>query len=767
MTAARLIQLVSSSDTATGLASAVPGPMASSVEAGTGAAPGGLAGTGAARAGGPEGARGGAEQRAAPRHLGPDSPPVLASMTDMLFASHLPMSYSWRSVSADSAASPDACGQGGSTVFLVPLVAGHRVVAALWVAKAEAGSQAGGCSGAEAPPAQEGAGGAAGGGVTAAGATSGRPQADGEAAAGAGAFRPCHTVMSSPSFLQQLGLSVSLVLLTGDACGQLGVLSNSVYDVSTAASMQQLTRSLGATLEDHIRSMYYLESRVTIILVPDPSATVGLVLTQPDSGPVEPPQAASATQRTRFARSRTAGPDRLLGSQPVVASIMQPLASSVVGRPGGGGGASTDAGAYAGADRGGGGGGDAAPERQARLPAATELGAENEETARIRPLLLHQTLLGQMLSRRREELTFEVAVVNSDAGSSGVPQASMRAAALLVQDCVLHLQDPRRPARDLLMLMGGVGAGGGSRQRPLAAAAASAREPPSASTGAWSSPGMRGGSAMVGGIGLGGMGGNSPRRSRGGAVRSLLLLTLPGSQGEEDGCTLGLYVAFPHQLPQPLLIEAQGSLLGVAELLQPLVSAKLRELSPKIDILGVTATAASTASASAAAGPAAVYMGASAHGGRRLLHQAEPRMLVALPSVADILVDILPLAPVQLEQLEAEATVNTTPAGPDGSLAWRGGLQGSVSAGSLLLSTGIMDYAASGHVAGAQAGPFSRGSLTPPLVAHPVSVADIDLVPTGGASTGVGIAGSLRGGQFGTAPAVTDDRGLEGHGSLR
>ncbi|KAG2494125.1 hypothetical protein HYH03_007763 [Edaphochlamys debaryana] len=147
-------------------------------------------------------------------------------------------------------------------------------------------------------------------------------------------------------------------------------------------------------------------------------------------------------------------------------------------------------------------------------------------------------------------------------GRSVRGQVSTRAKpqGLVVEDCAVHVQDPRRPARDILLLM----AGAGLQSAPS----------PLDSLGAiWNSPGCPSGGAGRG-------------------VRSLLLLVLPA---QEYSRVLGFYVAFQQSLPQPLLQEARDSLLELLEVASPLVSSKLQhDLAMEVETLA-TATPGSYA----------------------------------------------------------------------------------------------------------------------------------------------------------------------------
>ncbi|KXZ43616.1 hypothetical protein GPECTOR_85g346 [Gonium pectorale] len=113
------------------------------------------------------------------------------------------------------------------------------------------------------------------------------------------------------------------------------------------------------------------------------------------------------------------------------------------------------------------------------------------------------------------------------------------AAAEVVEDCAAHLQDPTKPARDILLL----------RANATKVRGGSGASVPS---------GAAGGSSSLGG-------------SRRG-VGSLLLLALPTRYRRG---ALGLYVTFPQQLPRPMLQQARDSVLALLEVLCPLVARKL------------------------------------------------------------------------------------------------------------------------------------------------------------------------------------------------
>ncbi|GLC72288.1 hypothetical protein PLESTF_001228000 [Pleodorina starrii] len=105
---------------------------------------------------------------------------------------------------------------------------------------------------------------------------------------------------------------------------------------------------------------------------------------------------------------------------------------------------------------------------------------------------------------------------------------------IIVADTARHMADVRQPSRDVCMLIGSKGAVTGT---------------------IWQQQQQPGGS---GSIGSAGMGIHTVLDQSGGrsGPASLLLLAMEVAEG---GCMLGLYVAFPTLMPQPLLVAARDS----------------------------------------------------------------------------------------------------------------------------------------------------------------------------------------------------------------
>ncbi|GLC48380.1 hypothetical protein PLESTB_000090000 [Pleodorina starrii] len=140
----------------------------------------------------------------------------------------------------------------------------------------------------------------------------------------------------------------------------------------------------------------------------------------------------------------------------------------------------------------------------------------------------------------------------------------LRPRAIEVADVAVHLQDPKKPFRDILMLIANSGA------------TSCGTLPPTPSGGGGGGGGGPGPSATSS---SGGSFSCSGRR----AVSSLLLLVLPAGQGK---AMLGFYVTFPQQLPEQLLRQARADLLETLEMLSPLVRRKLAtDLSMELETL--------------------------------------------------------------------------------------------------------------------------------------------------------------------------------------
>ncbi|GFR41344.1 hypothetical protein Agub_g2029 [Astrephomene gubernaculifera] len=155
--------------------------------------------------------------------------------------------------------------------------------------------------------------------------------------------------------------------------------------------------------------------------------------------------------------------------------------------------------------------------------------------------------------------TSAAGATSSRVNPGGTTAHRRKALATVIENCAMHVQDPRQPSRDILMLLananlpgiGGNGGGGG------------------ASTGSTEQ-------------------GSSLAPGHHGGLTSLILLALPvvGSGGVEGKGMLGLYVTFAQRLPQQLLLEAQKHVAEMLEALSPVVSWKmLHELSLELETL--------------------------------------------------------------------------------------------------------------------------------------------------------------------------------------
>ncbi|KAG2494120.1 hypothetical protein HYH03_007758 [Edaphochlamys debaryana] len=440
---------------------------------------------------------------------------------------------------------------------------------------------------------------------------------------------PCPDLLSDPSALMQLGLCVSLALFAGESGQQFRVLCEGLHALSTANSMQQLVGGLCQALEAHVQAQYLLAPRVTAALVPKPGASTGLMFAC--RGPSELPgtRAAGNEAGSELGNRRYNTAAELPRHNSSAARALKALAVTSSGGSGQGralsesmpryirphGAAAHCAGRAMGAD---------GPKGPTPLPPPVSPGAAsgfrsgraglggqsqviplghafnalldlpeagpNSQAApalHVKPFPLAHTLLGDLDRRaaaaaRSETLVFQAAAQDQKAGAAGqatVAAAPRRPRALVVEDCAAHVQDPRRPSRDVLMLMAG------SNQQSLMAGTA-ARCP-----SLFASGGIQHAMAPL------------PMQAPARGLQSLIALLLPCADVQ---CALGLYVAFPQQLPGALLGRARETLLELLQVASPLVSHKLQyDLAVEVETL-TTATPGSYAVVEGGTGSAAV-----------------------------------------------------------------------------------------------------------------------------------------------------------------
>ncbi|KAG2435312.1 hypothetical protein HXX76_007387 [Chlamydomonas incerta] len=520
----------------------------------------------------------------------------------------------------------------------------------------------------------------------------------------------CYNLLTSPMALQQLSMSLSLLL--GADAAPLAGLAGCLAALAGAASVTSLVGALADALAAHVRERYLLEPRVVAAYVPEPSSAVGLLFGggggggagRNGHGSLAFGGAADAVETAagavlsghhakdsfkqppstqgNAAASKVAGMDARRAGAAAAARVAQivdgaatrvrsettarqirrvPAGSFAADASGGGGGGgrgggssfqhgtassralathadlcfpdplmysggnavfATGPGGY-GSNRGpavaGGLGTAASASRVVALSNvdvaaidATAAAGSGVTTVRVKPFPLNNTLLRQLVRKqaadtaaaaaklqqqpRQQAQQQPSAVASSSSGGGNDARAAARgAAAVEVPDCAAHMQDARMPSRDLLMLLtslsaaaGGAAIGGGA---------------PSSAASVLAGAGASGSAAFVGhsmsqsqlttqqqrsgpyGSG-GGMGG-------GGGLRSLLLVALPAGDGRG---VLAFYVAFPQQLPPPLLREIRGALSEVLDCASALVARKVsRELAAELETLATAAPGASYA----------------------------------------------------------------------------------------------------------------------------------------------------------------------------
>ncbi|KAG2435311.1 hypothetical protein HXX76_007386 [Chlamydomonas incerta] len=247
---------------------------------------------------------------------------------------------------------------------------------------------------------------------------------------------------------------------------------------------------------------------------------------------------------------------------------------------------------------------------------ATAAAGSGVITVRVKPFPLNNTLLRQLVRKqaadaaaaaaklqpppRQQAQQQPSAVASSNSGARGA------VAAVEVPDCAAHIQDARMPSRDLLMLLTSLSAAAGGAVTTGASGGRSSLSD-SASTG--TAPSLLGPLSAASAHAADASAGQGMSRSQhrytsatqqrsggtggGGGLRSLLLLALPAGDGRG---TLAFYVAFPQQLPPPLLREIRGALSEVLECASALVARKVsRELAAELETLATAAPGASYA----------------------------------------------------------------------------------------------------------------------------------------------------------------------------
>ncbi|GFR49467.1 hypothetical protein Agub_g11527, partial [Astrephomene gubernaculifera] len=535
------------------------------------------------------------------------------------------------------------------------------------------------------------------------------PVSTAAAASAAEAQGPCPSLLVHRSALQQLGISVSMCLMGAADAPYVATFAQSLRQLASASSMQQLVGGLCDAVTSHVRQRFLLDPRVIAALVPEPTSTVGLLFSwgAADAASASAAAAAAAAIASRGqpklltrtmtssmtattmaaaitashyssegrrevgadaivtggggaaagGRCTAAGPVAALLGEEVVHILdrvkSDTLARTVrhapaiagcrtgagrswnmergdvpmarpVGKSGNvsrvvaltatmtsdGMGAAMAMGGAAATATGTGGGGGGGGSTAATSGSCIAL--------RVKPFPLAQTLLrhvikksggyaagcmdsGSVLATATAITTATIASVaaaamDAAAGSSmfrtngSSTAAPHKALAAVVEDAALHVQDPRQPSRDILMLLSNAVAAGGGGGRGGGGGGPS-----------YNGPSWGGGGGGVGGGGSFGSGsqGSSFTVGRRCGLTSLLLLVLPivdgsggsggagaGLGGMECNGMLGLYVTFAQRLPQQLLQEAQSHLGEVLEALSPLVSWKmLQELSLELETL--------------------------------------------------------------------------------------------------------------------------------------------------------------------------------------
>ncbi|KAG2494121.1 hypothetical protein HYH03_007759 [Edaphochlamys debaryana] len=453
---------------------------------------------------------------------------------------------------------------------------------------------------------------------------------------------PCPDLLSDPSALMQLGLCVSLALLAGESGQQFRVLCEGLHALSTANSMQQLVGALCQAVAANVQEQYLLTPRVTAALVPKPGASTGLMFACRGPSELPGPRAAGNDAGSKLnVRRNYAATDfgrchdsatRLGTAHDVTAVEEEPPGRcqsdssprnlvpdsppacrgadihTVASGPAEGGYLQPTAGRGAASlfksgRAGFGGQSQVIPlgNTSKALLDFSEAGLASQAAPElhVKPFPLAQTLLGHLskgdggnAAFAKPSLPFAAEVLS--AGTAKAPAAvaaPRRPRALVVEDCAAHVQDPRRPSRDVLMLM----AGSNQKQQPALARQALGLPSPTAGNGSPRDPSA------------------SPLAALGRSVQSLITLLLPSGDGR---CAFGLYVAFPQHLPRALLDRIRDALVELLKVASPLVAHKLQfDLAVEVETLA-TATPGSYAVVDGA-GSAAVtsgYRTTSLHG---------------------------------------------------------------------------------------------------------------------------------------------------------
>ncbi|PNH07374.1 hypothetical protein TSOC_006248 [Tetrabaena socialis] len=360
---------------------------------------------------------------------------------------------------------------------------------------------------------------------------------------------PCPSLLASPASLRQLSLSASMCLF-GSEAGHVALLARGLRQLVAAGSVHQLAGGLCDAVADYARQRFMLEPQVVAALLPEPGATVGLMLRRGEQDglafPAGPPPAKAGLRRMAsvqsvmewpegsagqmiaraFAGVRNAGPAAALtGKAPGsdVARVKSDSHPRHILIPQLGGATS--------AVRSGGNGASSSPRvatmsRSDLAASAAALASSVSVThVRAKPFPLAQTLI-QELARKAAAAAAAAAAPDRGGAPGGQPPGPPRALGMEVADCTAHVQDPRQAARDVLLLLmaGGMAAGPSYGGRP---------------------------------------GGASPGEGGGGGMRSLVLLVMP--VGGSTSAVLGLYVMFSQQLPARLLGEVRRGMLEVLE----------------------------------------------------------------------------------------------------------------------------------------------------------------------------------------------------------
>ncbi|KAG2447863.1 hypothetical protein HYH02_007319 [Chlamydomonas schloesseri] len=174
-------------------------------------------------------------------------------------------------------------------------------------------------------------------------------------------------------------------------------------------------------------------------------------------------------------------------------------------------------------------------------------------------------------------------VVAGHAGSAGKDVhegSSSPVSGLLVADTASHLADVRQPTRDVCMMQRVVRRGAWRAAAAAAAASTTATPAPPAARYAVGPAAA----AAAGLIQPGAMHGGGSSSNNSGDAFSMALF---GMELAEGGSSLGLYLAFPSLLPEPLLVSTYGSCVALLEQVVDLIRFKLQmpDLGPEFSML--------------------------------------------------------------------------------------------------------------------------------------------------------------------------------------